>query len=159
MEVTDRKAPLARKERLVVYELPDEVLVYDLERHRAHSLNRTAALVWRHCDGATNVADMAALLQRELNLPPDEELVWLALERLERARLLRERPIREIASTRSSRRALVRKLAAVGGLALVTSIVAPEAADAQCCGERGAPCSSTNRCCAGLECDGGTCGD
>src|SRR5258708_24342958 len=35
------------------------------------SLNRTAALVWRHCDGATNVADMAASLQRQ----PDQLLV------------------------------------------------------------------------------------
>jgi hypothetical protein len=31
--------PLARKEGLVIQELPDEVLVYDLDRDRAHCLN------------------------------------------------------------------------------------------------------------------------
>src|SRR2546423_15689116 len=50
MDNLERAAPRARDARLVIQELPDELLVYDLERHRAHSLNRTAALVWRHCD-------------------------------------------------------------------------------------------------------------
>ena len=40
--------PRARTEGLVVTELPDELLVYDLERHRAHCLNPTAALVFKH---------------------------------------------------------------------------------------------------------------
>ncbi|MBV9278705.1 MAG: hypothetical protein JOZ41_01360, partial [Chloroflexi bacterium] len=44
-------APRARKNGLIVRELEDEVLVYDLERHRAHCLNRAAGLVWKHADG------------------------------------------------------------------------------------------------------------
>ena len=40
--------PRARTEGLVVTELPDELLVYDLERHRAYCLNPTAALVFKH---------------------------------------------------------------------------------------------------------------
>jgi hypothetical protein len=36
--------PKGRTAGLVESELPDELLVYDLVRHRAHSLNRTAAL-------------------------------------------------------------------------------------------------------------------
>ena len=51
--------PRMREQGLVVDDLPDEVLVYDLDRHQAHCLNRTAALVWRHCDGQTTVKEIA----------------------------------------------------------------------------------------------------
>jgi hypothetical protein len=45
--------------------VPDEVLIYDLKQHKAHCLNKTAALVWNHCDGETSVSEMATLLQKE----------------------------------------------------------------------------------------------
>ena len=125
--------PKARQDRLLLQEAGDELVVYDQDRHRAHRLNRTAALVWRHCDGKTTVTEIANLLQRELSVPADEEAVWLALDRLDRAHLLRERLTLPASAARTSRRALVRKLAMAGGLALVTSIVAPEAAQAATC--------------------------
>ena len=46
METTRALMPRARQDELVVEELQDETLVYDLERHKARCLNRTAALVW-----------------------------------------------------------------------------------------------------------------
>ena len=46
--------PLARKEGLVIQELPVEVLVYDLDRDKAHCLNETAAMVWRKCNGCSS---------------------------------------------------------------------------------------------------------
>lgn len=135
--------PRAREDRLVVHELPDEVLVYDLDRHKAHCLNRTAALVWRHCDGQTSVAEMAALLQKELKLPADETVVWLALDGLGKAHLLRERMRPPAGPAPLSRRELMRRLGLGGGLSVllpvVISIVAPTAVqaassctDAQC---------------------------
>src|SRR5262249_49065061 len=133
METVDQQVPQARNEGLVVHELADEVLVYDLERHRAHALNRTAAWVWRRCDGSTSASRMAALMRDELDIPADEEAVWLALDRLGRAHLLRERLLLPTNGARSSRRALVRKLAMAGGLALVTSILAPGVAQAGSC--------------------------
>src|SRR5437763_9240292 len=108
LENMNSHAPRAREEGLLVQELPDETLVYDLNRHRAHSLNRTATLIWRHCDGRTTAAEMAALLQRELNLPADEEVVWMALRRLGRAHLLQERITPPADALRYSRRELVR---------------------------------------------------
>ena len=48
METTRALMPRARQDELVVEELPDETLVYDLKRHKARCLNRTAALVWQH---------------------------------------------------------------------------------------------------------------
>jgi hypothetical protein len=124
MDANDR--PLARRDGLVVQELPDELLVYDLDRHRAHSLNRTAAWLWQHCDGKTSVAEMAAQWHEELDLPQDEQLVALALNRLARTRLLEGRLTRPTAPN-PSRRALMRNLATAGGLALVTSILTPPA--------------------------------
>jgi hypothetical protein len=128
METMHAPLPQARDERLVVQELSDEVLVYDLDRHRAHSLNRTAALVWRRCDGRTTVSEMAAMLRQELAAPVDEEAVWIALQRLGRAHLLCEQLWVPASADRASRRALLRTLAMAGGLATVTSIVAPQAA-------------------------------
>ena len=174
MEAKDRNAPLARKKGLVVRELEDEVLIYDRERHQAHSLNRVAALVWRHCDGKTSVADLSALLQQETGVPTNEELVWLALNRLGRAHLLRERLSLPAGVSSPSRRALLRNAAMVGGLVLVTSVVAPEAAYAtsictgcptgNCCHlPPGAPtCVDTNpahtgKCSTSSNCHGGFC--
>ena len=83
--------PHARTESLLVEELSEETLVYDEERHKAHCLNPTAAFVWHHCDGQTSVSELARLLEDELGIPANEEVVWLALDRLERVHLLEER--------------------------------------------------------------------
>ena len=56
--------PLARKDALIVSELEDEVLVYDLKRDKAHCLNSTAASVWKRCDGKLAVTDMTRLLKK-----------------------------------------------------------------------------------------------
>ena len=66
--------PRIRKQKLIVDELPDEVLVYDLDRHKAHCLNSTAAMVWRRCDGKTRPAEIARRLQGELDQPFNAKL-------------------------------------------------------------------------------------
>ena len=165
--------PQVRKDGLVVKELPDEMLVYDLERHRAHCLNPTAALVWKRCDGRTSVKEIATLLQKELKTLPgkpgkpgkvDEKLVWLALDRLGKAHLLEERLSPPPEGARFARRDLMRKMGLVGGLTvllpLVTSIVAPTPAEAaatcvsSCSGQApGTPCT----CCPPFDCITGVC--
>lgn len=153
--------PRARTDGLVVRELPDEVLVYDLERHAAVCLNRTAALVWKRCDGRTSVGELSRALAEELRSDDAEALVWLALEQLGRDRLLEERVKRPAALKGISRRELVRRLGlgAAASLPLVTSILAPTAAQAASCKEPGASCAAPAECCSGL-CPGapaGTC--
>src|SRR5262249_24608696 len=110
-----------------VQDVEDELVVYDKTRHRVHCLNRTAVLVWRLCDGRTAVADMARRLRDETDLPADESLIWLTLERLGKAQLLRERVTRPTDPTLLSRRQWVRKLGRAGAvlLPLVTSLTAP----------------------------------
>jgi Coenzyme PQQ synthesis protein D (PqqD) len=148
----DQIRPLARAQGIVVQTLPDEVLVYDLERHKAHCLNRTAALIWKHCDGQTSVAEMLQLMQQQSKTPVPEAVVWLALRQMGRAHLLAE-PIRTSESgDRMSRREVMRRLGrgAAVALPLVTSIVAPTAAEAATCLPDGSPCTTGAQCCSGL---------
>ena len=119
---------LARKTELIVKELTDEVLVYDLSDHKAHCLNQTAAFVWKNCDGQTSASEIAALMEKEWQKPVGEETVWLALKQLSRAKLL-EKPLTDgNESMRASRRAVLRKLGAAAALTpMVISLVAPTA--------------------------------
>jgi len=55
--------PSARKTGLVVQDMPDEVLVYDLDSNKAHCLNKSAALVWKSCDGTKTVSDIVRLFE------------------------------------------------------------------------------------------------
>ncbi|HYP27196.1 MAG TPA: PqqD family protein [Blastocatellia bacterium] len=134
-EKTRQQAPHARAEGLVSHETSDELLVYDLKRHKAHCLNRSAALVWKYCDGQTSVKELARRLGKEMDAPADEEVVWLALERLGKAHLLRERAVRLDGPAGLSRREVIRKLSMAAAIALpaVTSIIAPTAVQAATC--------------------------
>ena len=133
METTRTLMPRARQDELVVEELSDETLVYDLKRHKARCLNRTAALVWRCCDGQKSVAEVAALLEHQSATPADEAVVWMALDRLGKAHLLSEPVTLPADRAQYSRREVLRSLGRVAGISLlpvVASIVAPRAAQA-----------------------------
>jgi hypothetical protein len=136
----------------VVQTLADEVLVYDLERHKAHCLNHAAALIWKHCDGRTSVAEMRCILEQEMQTPVPDGVVWLALDQLEKARLLAGRVHGPEGGTRLSRRAVMRRLGwgAAVTLPLVTSIVAPRASEAASCLATGSDCTTGAQCCSGL---------
>lgn len=144
-------APRARQSSLVVQELADELLVYDQERFKAHCLNRTAALVWKHCDGKKTTKEIALALEKEVGLPVGEELVWLALGQLGKSRLLTER-VAPTSARGISRREVIRRvgLAAAVALPVVTSIVAPKAAQAANCRASGQACAASAECCSGL---------
>jgi hypothetical protein len=143
--------PLAIRAALIVKEVMDETLVYDLRRHQAHCLNRTAALVWNYCDGRTPAAEMATRLAAEAGAPVEEAIVWLALERLRKAHLIEEGDRSPGTGGRPPRRELLRRLGAAGiaiGLPTVVSIVAPTAAEAAtaisdaACAARHPPCGN-----------------
>ncbi|MFL6228861.1 MAG: PqqD family protein [Pyrinomonadaceae bacterium] len=143
--------PRARTDELIVRELHDEVLVYDLARDKAHCLNQTAALVWRHCDGLTSVAELARVLSRETDAPVDERVVWLALKQLSRDRLLEAGAIPPQPGG-LNRRQMMRVLgrAAVVALPLVTTIVAPTPAQASYALPSGACCDQSDQCQSGI---------
>jgi hypothetical protein len=138
----------------VIQELPDELLVYDLERDRAHCLNETAAFVWRRCDGRNSTAQIALTLGIQFNFEVDEKIVWLALDQLGRNHLLERQPAVPQAMNGLDRRAMVRALGltAMVAIPLVTSILAPTAQAATSCLGAGAPCQISAQCCSGV-CD------
>ena len=140
----DSVEPRARTSRLVTRDLGDELLVYDLERHKAYCLNQVAMQVFRHCDGETTIPDMARGVGDALGLPVDEQAVRLGLVRLEKAHLL-DGPAGLTVHT--SRREMLRTLgrAAVVVVPLVTAISVPtsaQAASAVCTGS----CHSDSDC-------------
>ena len=133
--------PRARKGGLVVRDLGDEVVVYELESHRGHCLNRTAALVWRSCDGRRTTAAIAAHVGRELGVPADEGLVRYTLRRLGHAGLL-DSPVEQMTLTR---REVARRIGQAALLPVVVSLLAPRPSEAASC-----PCTSPQVCnCAG----------
>jgi len=148
----DQLAPRARTKGLVVQALPDEVLVYDLKRHKAHCLNSTAALIWKSCDGQTPLAEMVHILEQEMNTAVPEAVVVIALQQLGRAHLLEERIHLARGGARMSRREVMRRLGwgAAVALPLVTSIVAPTAVEAATCLPGGATCTTSAQCCSGF---------
>jgi hypothetical protein len=150
--------PLARKDGLIVQALPDEVLVYDLDRDQAHCLNDTAAFVWQRCDGRTTTKEIAASLGKKVSAPVDENIVWLALDQLDQNNLLARHPTPPAAILGMNRREMVRALgiAAVVAVPVVTSIVAPRAAQAATCIPSTGTCQSSAQCCSGL-CNAGAC--
>ena len=160
MEASERKfRPLARTDGLVVRELPEEVLIYDLDTHRALCLNRTAALVWKSCDGRKSVEGILRALRAETDEPMTEEVVWLALERLGRDRLLTASVRRPATLAGVSRRDVLKKigLAAAVTLPVVSAIVAPTTAQAASCVPTGGNCTASAECCPPGICTGGTC--
>lgn len=166
--------PRMRRSGLLIRELPDELLVYDQEQHRAHCLNRPAALVFRHADGTRTLADLARLLAPSGTA--DEEVVTLALEQLADAGLLEAMPSAADATMPAggmSRRDVARRMGLAAAILLpaVATIVAPTPAEAaatcvtSCVGQlNGTRCdvcfggldcaTTTNSCVAGACSDG-----
>ena len=154
MKDKDRqRKPLARKDGLVIQELPDEVLVYDLDSDRAHCLNQTAAFVWQRCDGRNTTEQIAQKLGQQFDCSVDEKIVWLALDQLGRKHLLESQSSSPPTLAGLNRRAMVRSLGltAVVAIPVITSIVAPMPADAASQGGTGAAC------CTGAQCTSGVC--
>jgi hypothetical protein len=146
--------PQARTKGIVVEHLADEVLVYDLERDRAHCLNTTAARVWELCDGRRSVTQIASAVEPKAESGAGEEMVWLAVEQLTRAGLMEEK-IKRPTHKGMRRREVIKRIAVAAaiGVPVVTSIVAPTASHAANCRPAGQPCTAAVQCCSGL-CNG-----
>ena len=138
--------PTARQDDLVVQDVLDEMIIYDRKRDRVHSLNPTAALVWQHCDGRRTPNELVALLQQKYQVPQAEALLWLTLDRLEKAQLLTEKVTNNSRKTITRRQLL--KMAGVGIalLPVIKTIVAPTAAQAGSGDPSGSICVDGNSC-------------
>lgn len=121
--------PRARRNNIFAESLADETILYDKTNHKAHSLNKTVAMVWESADGEKSVDDIAGILHRGLGIPEDRSVVLLALEQLETAGLLDTSAELTEGAERPSRRQVARRLALVGASAalvpFVASVLAP----------------------------------
>jgi hypothetical protein len=125
LSASNRK-PLARSKELVVEELKDELLVYDLKSDHAHCLGVTAARVWRACDGNTSVEALAATLDL------DSDTVARSLDELAACDLLDAGPELGAGWTRRELTVRVAKVgAAAAAVPLIVSVTAPSPAEAQ----------------------------
>ena len=156
MENTQQSFPRARQNGLLTCEVADELLVYDLDRYKAHCLNSTAALVWRQCDGRTSVPEITRALNSAYGVTLDNDVVWFALEHLERAHLIHIHVThaRRTGSATLTRRELIKRAgaAAAVGMPLVSSIVTPTAVEAATCRGPGSACGPdgpNSTCCSG----------
>ena len=152
--------PLAKKQNIVVQELPDELLIYDLTKDKAYCLNKTSAFVWKTSDGTNDVNAITKLMEKEFNSSVNEDLVWLALDQFAKDELLEVKPNNKFNNL--SRREVIRRvgLASVIALPVVASLVAPSAVLAVTCS--GAPngqicsgCGSNNCVCCNGVCKNG----
>jgi hypothetical protein len=148
--------PMARQTGLVVQDMPDEVLVYDLDSNKAHCLNQSAAMVWKSCDGTNSVADIV----RQFDGKVTEDFVWLAIDQLSENGLLAN----EIAPRfkGQSRRQVLKTigLASMVALPVIASIVAPSnalgAVNCRCTGP--SDCTNLTTCPSQVNCTpAGTC--
>jgi hypothetical protein len=120
---------------MLVEELGDEAVVYDLDSHMVHHLDRRAFRVWRSCDGHRTTAMIVHTIAEDEGQRPDQEaIVEVALHQLQKAGLLLPDEDEAAGSARRlpTRRQLLTGGAAAGvaGLLLVHSIAAPTAAQA-----------------------------
>lgn len=126
--MNNSQRPIARKSGLVVQEVPDEVLVYDLESNKAHCLNQSAALVWRSCDGNNSVSEIAKLVESQAGGKVTEDFVWLAIDQLSENNLL-EKGV-DVDFGGPTRREVIKKigLASMVAIPVIASLVAPQSA-------------------------------
>ena len=144
--------PRKRDQGMLVKPIGEETVVYDVERLRAHSLEPLAARIWAACDGDRSVEQITAHVATELGQSVPPEVVLLTLRRLERAELMETRQARPL-SLSCSRRALVTRVAALGGLA-VFSTVLPTPAQAATLLPDFSPCTASIQCASGCCCSG-----
>ena len=154
--------PMARKTGIVIQEVPEEVLVYDLDTNKAHCLNQTAALIWKSCDGSRSISDIAKHVESLAGSNVSDDFVWLAIDQLNENNLLEQ----EIKANFNglSRRDVIKKigLSTMIAVPVIASLVAPKSAmaAASCICNMNLECAlgTPNNDCPGRTCGGlGTC--
>ena len=152
--------PIARIKGLVVQEMPDEVLVYDMDTNKAHCLNETSAFVWKSCDGKNSVTDIVREFETNTGGRVTEDFVWLAIDQLQENGLLEAGIESRFAG--QSRRDVLKKigLASMVALPVIASLVTPQTAMAAA----SCTCTSNVQCqafppatCPTLICNGSVC--
>ncbi len=121
------RLPLARTEEILVQDIAEETLAYDLKTNQVYCLNQAAGVVYRAC-----VAN-ASFEELKLEHKFTDEIIFLALDQLKRANLLAVDSNYSSPLIGMSRREVIKRfgLVSIAALPLITSIIAPSSAAAQ----------------------------
>lgn len=136
--------PISRKTNIVVQDLENEVLIYDLEINKAFCLNKTSALVYEFADGTKTVGEISNEMSVKLKIRVSEDLVWMALEGLKKDNLLANADELTDHFGGLTRREVVKRVgfASVVMLPLISTVIAPNAVMAQSgCAGNGLSCT------------------
>ena len=125
------QTPLARRSRLVIEELTDASIIYDAVGSHLHSLNPAAAFVWKRCDGRHTIAEIVESFEQKYQMTESVEAVWVALDQFHSKGLLEKELVCPTGLIDSSRRTLLKQVSLGALLPLVTSMLAPNPANAQ----------------------------
>src|SRR5271163_4664827 len=112
-------------DHFIVEQLMNEVMIYDQKRNKAFCLNHKAAFVWQHCDGATTINELTALLQQVSPETVDTAVIQFALETLAADGLLEPSTFESGVPAGMTRRSLMQKfgLSAAMSLPMVTALL------------------------------------
>lgn len=125
--------PEAKTVDIIAQNFENEVLIYDLTVNKAYCLNQTSAIVWQNCDGEKTISEIAEILGKKLKTLPNEDLVWLAIDQLKKDNLMANAIELPTQFSGIKRREVIKKigLATMIALPIVSSVIAPNAVDAQ----------------------------
>jgi coenzyme PQQ synthesis protein D (PqqD) len=154
--------PQARSAQLLVQTMGDELVIYDRQSLRIRRLNRTAALVWEHCNGRRSVAELVTLARTKLAAPTlAQASVERALDRLADSGLLRDATTRSPRIAPPSRRTGSRRKVALAHAPVVASMLAPTPLMSVSLSLCGQGCTTSANCAGATDgcttCSGGTC--
>lgn len=147
--------PKAKTSEILVQELENELLVYNLKTNKAFCLNETCGLVFQLCDGTKTVAEISQTLNKHLKQSVNQDLIWLALDSFKKDDLLEEGEQFAINFNGLTRRQVIKKvgIATMIALPMVSSVVAPNAAMAA----SGGTVALFGACSTNQECASGSC--
>jgi hypothetical protein len=141
--------PKAKMADIVVQDLGDEALIFDIITNRAYCLNSTSRAIFMASDGATSIDMIAERLSLNTGKRVEKELVAYGVEELSKQGLLSTDP--GTGHSLVSRRDAITKIGLASAIALpiVASIVAPAAINAQSCLANDQSCTASSQCCSG----------
>ena len=124
--------PLRRNSSgLIQKDLAGELMLFDPSTKKTCCLNRAAAIVWQHADGATSIEQLARIVAQETGTPADIRVIEYALCKLDEEGLMEhvEEPSSEEANL--GRRHIFAKLgwaaALLVAMPVITTVKAPKA--------------------------------
>jgi hypothetical protein len=108
---------------LIEREVAGELLLCDPTTRKAFSLNRSAALVWKHANGKTSIEELARLLAEETGTAADTRVVEFALRELDKDGLMEHVDLPTGEDANLGRRQLFRKLGWAAALIVAVPVV------------------------------------